>query len=166
MNTLHNLYAHHAWANALVFTTCRGVDRKQLDEQAPGTYGTIAKTLQHLVVVEDAYSRMLRGESLERVESREDHDLEWFAERSARLGREYLEILATAVERFYGEALHVPWFDFSLTKHDGLLQVLSHSAQHRAQTLSILGARGIEVPDLDYVLYVQERGATRGEERT
>jgi hypothetical protein len=49
-----------------------------------------------------------------------------------------------------------------LTKHDGLLQVLSHSAQHRAQVFSVLGQRGIDVPDLDYVLFVKStrsRGA-------
>jgi uncharacterized damage-inducible protein DinB len=135
------------------------VDRPKLEDQAPGTFGTIAETLQHLVVVEDVYARMLRGDSLERVESREDHDLQWFAERSARLGQEYAEILASAGDAYYDDELRVPWFDFRLTKHDGLLQVLSHSAQHRAQVFSILGARGLEVPDLDYVLYIQSTGA-------
>ena len=156
MDTLRGLFAYHAWANARVFNTCRAVDQQRLDEQAPGTYGTLAKTLQHLVVVEDAYAHMLRGDSLEHVESRNEHDLEWLAERSARLGQEYQDILARADESFYHSPLNVPWFDFPLTKHDGLLQALSHSAQHRAQTLSVLGAHGVEVPDLDYVLYVEE----------
>jgi len=141
-----------------VFATCRALDRPQLEEQAPGTYGTIAETLQHLVVVEDVYARMLRGDSLEWVAAREDHDLDWFAERAARLGEEYTDLLKAAVASFYEEPLRVPWFDFHLTKHDGLLQVLSHSAQHRAQVFSILGGRGVEVPDLDYVLFVQAKG--------
>ncbi|HKV83734.1 MAG TPA: DinB family protein [Ktedonobacterales bacterium] len=165
MDTLRSLYAYNAWANARVFAVCRDIDQPRLEAQAPGTYGTIARTLQHLVVVEDAYIHMLLGDSLERVESREDHDVGWFADRSAQLGREYPDLLANAGESFYADALVIPWFDFTLTKHDGLLQVLSHSAQHRAQVLSIVGARGQEVPDLDYVLYVEEQAAGKSGER-
>ena len=165
MDTLRSLYAYHAWANARVFNTCHSVDRQRLDEQAPGTYGTLAKTLQHLVVVEDAYAHMLRGDPLDHIESRNDHDLDWFAERSAQLGQEYLDILADADESFYQAPLNVPWFDFPLTKHDGLLQALSHSAQHRAQTLSVLGAHGVEVPNLDYVLYVEEQHTAQSQEK-
>jgi hypothetical protein len=61
-----------------------------------------------------------------------------------------------ADEAFYADALHVPWFDFVLTKRDGLLQVLSHSAQHRAQVFSALGERGVDVPGLDYVEYIEK----------
>lgn len=159
MHTLRDLYAYNGWANARVFAVCRDVDRPRLEEQAPGTFGTIAETLQHLVVVEDVYARMLRGDPVEEVEAREEHDLEWFARRSTQLSQEYAEIVAGADATFYDEPLRVPWFDFHLTKHDGLLQVLSHSSQHRAQVLSILGARGLEVPDLDYVLFVEEGAA-------
>jgi uncharacterized damage-inducible protein DinB len=35
---------------------------------------------------------------------------------------------------------------------EGLIQVLTHSAQHRAQVLSTLGERGRQVPDMDYVV--------------
>lgn len=162
---LRSLYAHHAWANARVFAACRDVDQQQLDEQAPGTYGSIAKTLQHLVVVEDAYVHMLRDESPAQIESRDDHDLPWFARRAAELGREYLDLLARADDAYYAGPLVVPWFDFALTKQDGLLQVLSHSAQHRAQVFSILGAHGVEVPDLDYVLFVEEQSAEKSQEQ-
>jgi uncharacterized damage-inducible protein DinB len=43
-----------------------------------------------------------------------------------------------------------------VTVRDGLLQVLSHSAQHRSQVLSWLSSQGVETPDLDYVLMLQE----------
>jgi uncharacterized damage-inducible protein DinB len=155
MRTLRDLYAYNAWANGQVFAICGTVDRGQLEAEAPGTRGTILETLRHLVVVEDVYARMLRGESLERVDAREEHDLAWVAERSAQLGEEYAAIVAEGDEGFLEADLRVPWFDFHLTKHDGLLQVLSHSAQHRAQVFSVLGQRGVEVPDLDFVLYVE-----------
>lgn len=160
MRTLADLYAYNAWANAQVFALCRDVDQAQLDEHAPGTSGTLAETLKHLAQVEAVYALMLQDRPLPTQESPEQffaHDVAWFADLMARVGREYAELLANASDSFYDEPLRVPWFDFALTKHDGLLQVLSHSAQHRAQVFSVLGQRGIDVPDLDYVLFVKSK---------
>ena len=163
VRALRDLYAYNAWANAQVFAACRDLDEARLQVPAPGTFDSIAATLSHLVGVEDAYLYMLRGESPERMGPRDAyhaHDLPWFAARAAQLGGEYDALLAGADAAFYGLALDVPWFDFSLTRHDGLLQVLSHSAQHRAQVFSVLGQRGHEVPDLDYVLFVESKTAS------
>ena len=161
MHTLSDLYAYNAWANAQVFGACRRVDQARLDEEAPGTFGSIAETLKHLAQVELVYYLMLRDQPLPASQEARDeffaHDLAWFAETLARVGQGYLDLLAHASEDYYSQPLNVPWFDFALTKHDGLLQVLSHSAQHRAQVFSVLGQRGIEVPDLDYVLFVESK---------
>jgi uncharacterized damage-inducible protein DinB len=160
VRTLRDLYAYNAWANAQVFGICATVDQTQLDEQAPGTFGTLTETLKHQIQVEAVYLHILRDEAPNSEGPRDAffaHDLAWLASRTAQLGREYSDLVATASDAFYDEPLHVPWFDFQLTKHDGLLQVLSHSAQHRAQVFSVLGERGIAVPDLDYVLYVQSK---------
>ncbi len=157
LRTLEDLYAYNSWANERVFAVCGALDAAPLGAAAPGTRGTIAETLQHLVVVEDVYARLLRGDPTESIPAREDHDLAWFAERSAQLGQEYRAILTNADAAFYEAELRVPWFDFQLSKHDGLLQVLHHSALHRAQVFSVLGQRGVEVPDLDYVDFVESK---------
>ncbi len=165
VRTLRDLYAYNAWANAQVFGVCRDIDQAQMEAEAPGTFGTIAETLKHLVGVEDVYLLMLRTGSLDTAFSREeyfDHDLAWFAERSSQLGEKYAALLESAEPAFYDEPFKVPWFDFALTRHDGLLQVLSHSAQHRAQVLSVLGEREVKVPDVDFVLYVGSKGNTAG----
>lgn len=162
MRTLTDLYAYNAWANDQVFAVCRSVDQARLDENAPGTFGTISETLKHMAQVEMVYFLMLQDKPLPTGEARDEffgHDLAWFAQTLARVGREYLELLANADDEYYSQPLHVPWFDFALTKHDGLLQVLSHSAQHRAQVFSVLGQRGVEVPDLDYVLFVESKSS-------
>lgn len=160
MRALTDLFDYNAWANAQVFATCASVDQARLDAEAPGTYGSIADTLKHQVQVEVVYARMLRGEPLGVNGSSDDffaHDLAWYAEVAARTAGEFSALLANASEAFYDEPLHVPWFDFALTKRDGLLQALTHSAQHRAQVFSILGQHGVEVPNLDYVFFVGTR---------
>lgn len=160
MRTLADLYAHNAWANAQVFTVCRDLNQSWLDEQAPGTYGTVTETLKHLAQVEAVYAYMLQDKPLPTGEARDAflaHDLAWFADLMEQVGREYAALVASASDSFYDEPLRVPWFDFPLTKHDGLVQVLTHSAQHRAQVFSVLGQHGVSVPDLDYVVYVESK---------
>ena len=157
MHTLTALYAYNRWANTQVFAVCRTVDRARLEADAAGTFGSLDETLKHMVQVEDVYLRMLREEPLDRMERRDaylSHDLAWFETRATELSEGYGGLLAGAASAFYDETLSVPWFDFALTKHDGLLQVLSHSAQHRAQVFSALGQHGVDVPDLDFVLFV------------
>lgn len=162
MRTLQDLYAYNAWADARVFAVCRQADQARLEAEAPGTFGTLAETLKHMVQVEDVYLRMLRSEPPDQVGGAEAyfaHDLAWFQERASQLATDYTDLLVSAQPAFYDEPLKVPWFDFALTRHDGLLQVLSHSALHRAQVFSVLGAHGVEVPDLDYVDFVESKGA-------
>jgi uncharacterized damage-inducible protein DinB len=85
------------------------------------------------------------------------HDLGWFREHVQDLGRGFIGLLESASAETLRRDLRVPWFNFELTVRDGLLQVLSHSAQHRSQVLSWLSASGVSTPDLDYVLMLREK---------
>jgi uncharacterized damage-inducible protein DinB len=118
-----------------------------------------------MMEIEDVYLRMLQDQPLGSPEGRDQyfaHDVIWFAERAARVGEEYLALLPRMDDAALAAPLRVPWFDFPLIKRDGLHQVLSHSAQHRAQVFSALGARGLEVPALDYVMMIGEQQKKRG----
>lgn len=161
--TLKDLFAYNAWAHAVMFAVCGEREQAHLEAAAPGTLGTITETIKHMIGVEDVYAAMLRGRQIDEAGSREEyynHDIAWYSERAVHLGTTYQDLLDQATSAFYDEPLQIPWFDFALTKHDGLLQVLSHSAQHRAQVLSALGALGVHVPDVDYVQFVQQRQGT------
>ena len=155
-----DLYRYNRWANAKVFGVCRDLDPGLLVAAAPGSTGSIDDTLKHLVEVEDVYLAMLQDLPLGPRDAQENyfaHEVAWFAERAAQIGDAYLALLPNFDDTRLDSTLAVPWFDFPLTKRDGLFQVLSHSAQHRAQVFSVLGARGMTVPDLDYILMLKER---------
>jgi uncharacterized damage-inducible protein DinB len=159
---LTDLYRYNNWANARVFGACSALDAALLRQEAPGTHGTIEETLKHMVGVEDVYMTMIQGLPIDQGGTQEvyfAHDLAWFAERATQVGAGYLTLLADHGDALLERALAVPWFDFALTAADGLMQVLSHSAQHRAQVLSTLGAQGLEVPNIDYVFMVGSAGA-------
>ena len=160
MRTLRQLARYNAWANARVFSLCETADPTLLAETDQGSIGSVEETLKHLVSVEDAYLTMLQDRDLqEALGSREAyaaHDLAWFARRSAEVAQGYEALLSERDEIWLEGRMQVPWFDFPMTVRDGLLQAFTHSAQHRAQVLSVLGTRGVAVPDVDYVFMVGE----------
>ena len=84
------------------------------------------------------------------------HDFAWFVNRSVELARAYSALTSAITDDALQQPITVPWIAATLTVRDGLLQVLVHSGQHRAQVLSTLGERGFEVPYLDYVAMLVE----------
>jgi len=159
MQELIDLFRHNSWANGKVFDLVAGLDATMLEVEAPGTQSTVTSTLAHLARVEYAYLAMLEQRPSASVESGDAyraHDLGWFRTNVQELGAAYLTLLGASTPEGLGRALAIPWFRFPVTAREGLLQVLTHSAQHRSQVLSWLSTRGVPTPDLDYVLMLRE----------
>jgi uncharacterized damage-inducible protein DinB len=106
--------------------------------------------------VEHAYLAMVRQQPPEDREQFQTHETAWLAEHVQDLARGFQDVLTSASAEALQRDLRIPWFDFPVTVRDGLLQVLTHSAQHRSQVLSALSTQGVETPDLDYVLMLRE----------
>jgi len=164
METERRLVHYNAWANRRVFALCASVEGERLRETDGGSIGSIEQTLKHLVGVEDVYLQMLEGREPGGGFGSQDeyfgHDIAWFRARSEEVADGYLALLDGRDEAWLEGTMRVPWFDFPMTLRDGLLQALTHSAQHRAQVFSVLGAQGVAVPDVDYVLMMgEESGA-------
>jgi uncharacterized damage-inducible protein DinB len=159
MQDLIVLFRYNTWADAKVFDLTAQQDSQTLQAPAPGTRDTVTGTLAHLASVEYAYLAMLEQRppsSREEVLRWAAHDLAWFPDQMRQIGSGFVRLLESSTDDNLASLLDVPWFDFALTRRDGLIQVLSHSAQHRSQVLSWLSAQGIQTPDLDYVLMLRE----------
>lgn len=160
MNELRELFEHNGWANDRVFELCGRLAPELADVEAPGTRGTVRGTLAHLAAVEELYLGKIEDRDVSfLVPGQPYHEqaIDWFRRRLQEAAREFVQVVELADEAVLARELTLPWLDFPLRVRDGLLQVLSHSAQHRSQVLSWLGARGVDVPDLDYVLMLRER---------
>ena len=159
MQELIDLYRHNAWANERVFALAQDVDARLLEADAPGTRGTLKGTLAHLARVEDLYLTMIQGKPRQSVESREDyeaHDLAWMRRHLQQIGEGFVRAIESATPGVLARRLDIA-VKVPVTARDGLLQVLTHSSQHRAQVLSWLSAQGVPTPDLDYVLMLGEQ---------
>ena len=159
MHTLRQQFRHNAWCNERVGALLTALDPAALQAGAAGAYGSLTDTLKHFVGVEDAYLTLIEGRALDAFGSQETyfaHDLAWFIARSAEIGTGYQDLLASSDGSLLDRPLTVPWIAAPLTVRDGLIQVLAHSAQHRAQILSLLGAAGRDVPNVDYVFMLEQ----------
>ncbi len=153
--TLLELYLHKTWATIRLIEHCQGLDDEQLDATIPGTYGTIRDTLRHLVDADEGYFWTLTHERLSEHLPYGPVPLDELAARFNRLAPRW-EILATNAD--------LP--DRDLTTTDGwrvpgavpLAQAIHHAADHRSHVLSILGALGLEVPELDIWDYAYSAG--------
>ena len=162
MSELSELLRHNRWANARVFKVCQAADPAVLLETAEGTLGTAMETLAHMVSVEEGFGTMIGaalGDSFEFLVKPDglqdgyfDHDVAWFAARVAALDGFFETAVGGADDEARGREIHVPWLDFPMTVGKGATQVLVHNAHHRSQVFSVLGERGVKVPDLDYVV--------------
>jgi uncharacterized damage-inducible protein DinB len=146
---LDHVLRHNTWATGALLDFCRALDPARLEDQAPGTYGTLYGTLQHLVSGEQWYvqliTRELIGAEIRRDQKRALDDL---ASIAARLG-----VRALAIAASDDPDRRVPVDDDEgrstrSTVGTVLAELVHHGNEHRTQATTILGASGIEPPEI------------------
>jgi uncharacterized damage-inducible protein DinB len=157
MDPLGALFAHHAWATLRLIDHCAALPADRLQATVPGTYGTIERTLIHLVAADQRYLEDMDGQRAGiELSERERHSLaevraaaELQAARWASLVRRAPELNVTRPA--YDEDPDSPHAEDLL-----FLQAIHHGNDHRAHVCTILGAHGLEVPELGGWTYWHE----------
>jgi peptidyl-prolyl cis-trans isomerase B (cyclophilin B) len=152
---LLELYRHKTWATLLLIERCRGIGGEHLDATSPGTYGTIRETLRHLVEAEEGYFKLLTGKQLSEPLPDGPVPLEELAARISRLGPRW-EAIAVDPDLPAGDVKTSDGWRLPAAVIMG--QAIHHADDHRTHILSILGARGLEVPELDLWGYAVSTG--------
>jgi uncharacterized damage-inducible protein DinB len=159
-SVLFELVRHKTWATRKLIQLCESLDPSVVEATSPGTYGTIRQTLVHLVNADRNYFRRLNGE--EPWEKMDEHttDLQTIAARFLEIATQW-ELLAQDAS-VADRDLHYPRGE--VVKGAAVFaQSIHHGDVHRAHVLSILGSRGMDVPELDLWEYSFEVGlATPG----
>ena len=152
MEELAELHRFNVWANRNLLAGVRRLSAEQLDEQRDGMYDPILKVLRHLVQVEYVYLRMVRGLAPERLS--EDLTLDQLAAVLEETGAGLVEAARSASPE---ARVHIPWFGRDFAAPQCLRQVLTHSANHRADVNQWLPRFGVESTHQDYIgLALQE----------
>lgn len=157
--TIGELARYHAWADRMLLSACRLVPAERLAEPAPGTYGTVLLTLEHVVASAAEFQSMLEpgDSSAARASIGRPQDRPEVApeERLAGVERRLAELDSRLVALASGFAADAsaPAPGGPLDRRGVVLQVVTHAIAHRAQVASALAAIGSYPPALDYVFY-------------
>ena len=159
---------HDVWATEKLIAHCRSLTDAQLELTAPGTYGNIRRTLEHIVAADTRYLARI-GFAVLDTPYREDHDAP-------------LEDIVAVLERVKGGVENLfadKEFDPDRVVVDALsqraptgpkreleawmmlAQFVHHGSDHRAHIGTILGAHGLDTPEVDVWAYGREIGAIR-----
>jgi len=155
---LLTLYRHKTWATLRLIEYCRGLDAEHLDATIPGTYGTIRETLRHLVEAEEGYFYRVTGERLSERMPDGPVPLDELAERIRRVGPRWEQVARDGELPSCEVVLSDGW---RLPAAIPMAQAIHHADDHRSHVMSILGARGLDVPEpngLDLWGYAEEAG--------
>jgi uncharacterized damage-inducible protein DinB len=147
---LQQLFRHNLWANRLILDACAALAPDQLDASVVGTYGSIGRTLAHLVSAEDAYAARLgrRPRQFRWDEESPVPPIDELRRSLERVGPELIGLAGTTSET-----------DLVDGQRDGqpitrpawivLAQAIDHGREHRTHIATILTQLGIEPPDMD-----------------
>lgn len=149
---LRTIFEHHIWATLRLLDHCLDLKPAQLALSTPGTYGTIQETLTHLVGADARYQhRIMTGQPKPRHEGAPPSLAELRADM-AEQGDRWRDLLGRLDEfdvSLPAEPDETP--PYPAIRHAvGLIvtQAIHHGEEHRVQVNSILGAHGVEVPEL------------------
>ena len=149
---------HNCWANVQLIEFCSKLSTDQLAWTIPGTYGSIHGTLQHIVGAEHGYLFGLTDELPPGGPLTGDRvvPLDELAAR-ARSNADRIE-RALAAERDPDRMIKRPSGAVAAARVIAS-QFIHHGSDHRAHVGSILGAHGVEGPNLDVWQYGRSTGA-------
>jgi uncharacterized damage-inducible protein DinB len=148
LDPLRELFRHHAWATQALIDHCAGLPPDALQATVPGTAGTIHHTLVHLVAADGRYLSLMTGAPQAVRESAPPplgelraHFAEQVRRWDAVLDRlDELDVTIPARGDDWPETPHA--------RNLLLLQAFHHGNDHRTHVCTILGARGLPVPEL------------------
>ncbi len=149
-SNLQQLFRHNLWANRLILDACARLTPEQLDTFVDGTYGSVRRTLAHLVSAEDSYAARL-GARPRRFRWDEGPATPTIAELRASLenvGPELIELAGSTSDTQTVDVLRNGEPE-SLPAWIILTQVIDHGREHRTHIATILTQLGIEPPDMD-----------------
>lgn len=143
---LHRLVEYNSWANGGLLAFFADLPPDTLDLTTSGVYGSVRDTFEHLLTAELGYQRRLAGQPrydpTDRPERPGLADLQRLAEASAMS-------LSALVDQLPDPATMRETSSGHRAAATILTQLIMHGIEHRTHIGTILGANGIEPPDLD-----------------
>ena len=150
-------FRHDTWATLRLIDVCAALSPEQLATEVPGTYGSILRTLNHVLDSDGWYLSFFRDDGVQINDGRQLAlpDLRTATETNGAL---WLEVLADGpdadrlIEDVDGDVRYLAPVGVRLA------QVVQHGTDHRSQICTALTLIGVEPPDISVWRYGDETG--------
>lgn len=157
---------HDIWATEKLVAFSRTLPSEKLELTVPGTYGSIRRTLSHLVRGDERYLVRLGVDMGTPLPPEGDATLDEIASHLRRVSDEVEKLFSSShfdPDGIVYDTLRANPKDppLEMEAWTMLVQFTHHGSDHRAHIGTILGAHGIETPGLDVWAYGTDTGAIR-----
>lgn len=145
---LREAFRHNSWATRELLDTCRGLSEEQLAAPAPGAFGGILATFNHIVRSDAGYARrMADGEGPAWLDQWDELvDVDRLAARVEETAQLWERVLSEPVDA--ERVIVVDGGTNEVRAGVFVAQALHHGNAHREQICAILTGLGIEPPDV------------------
>jgi uncharacterized damage-inducible protein DinB len=155
---LDDAFGHHAWATVRLTDACLPLTPEQLATSVPGTYGSIIRTLRHLVDGDAFYLYGLTGDRAHAIDT-ERMDLIELQSAIKTTSAAWSQLLAQNPDP---DAITLEQdddgFERRATMGIRFAQALHHGTDHRSQIGTALTRLGVEPPNIDVWVFGKEAG--------
>ena len=146
---------YNLWANERLTSWLLTLDRSILYQQTGSSFGTLDRTLQHLVSAQLYWHPIIgSGQILEFNQSFKDNVVEDVIAELVKSSHQFVNSFSTLSEQQLLEPVHAS--DSTQSRYEYILHVVNHGSYHRGQIVTLCRALGVteEIPVTDYDAYL------------
>ena len=147
--TLVELVRYNQWANEQVLTICIGLERDKVSTPIPGAYGSIHRTLGHMLYAEADYIGRITGTQPQPpFKWEEGPSLEQLRDFATQVGQAFLDVIErvppTQIVHEEENGLFIDYHARQL-----YMQLVIHGIEHRTNVTTQLATLVLALPSLD-----------------
>jgi len=154
-NLTTRLLRYNLWANERLTSFLMTIDRNVLYEKTGSSFGTIDRTLQHMLEAQIYWHAIIaKGQINEFNESVKENAVDEIMADLVESSQQLVNDLTILNEQQLIESIQVS--DGMQSRYEYILHVVNHSSYHRGQLVTMCRALGItaEIPVTDYDAYL------------
>ncbi len=153
------LYAYNRWANQRLIAAAKLLSAEQFLAPSVFPHGSLRDTLGHVIRTERAWCAVLRGASSDPLPSLRNEELSTVTVVEARWDAVQAETQACVASLPDADLARVlPMASGgALTVWQILINLYTHSTQHRGEVVQILTDHGRSHGDIDYLFFALEQ---------
>jgi uncharacterized damage-inducible protein DinB len=154
-NLTIRLLRYNLWANELLTSWLMTLDRNILYEKTGSSFGTIDRTLQHILSAQVYWHAIIvKGKINEFNESVKENAADEIMADLVISSQQLVDDLSILTEQQLIESIQVS--DSTQSRYEYILHVVNHSSYHRGQVVTLCRTLGItaEIPVTDYDAYL------------